>query len=277
MLSELNDVIAQAMRLYTELQELKKAYYPQIKQPQPSFTKKEWKEHKEKGILLFKFQKPVLDEVLCLRLADGICDCIKQHKPELKDQVESVAQILDRVADGFFADFIQNNNRVSATDFSFSSPQEEKLLNFVVGQSLHPSLEKYVSLLPPEVGGDQWQHGHCPVCGVMPNFSYLSRDGKRYLICPFCGQEWYYRNFVCPWCGNDDHQSISFIEVVEMPGYEIYVCDNCRSYIKTYNMERAKKFANRHDDWVLEDVKTLALDLVAQKRGYTCPGKQMMM
>jgi FdhE protein len=271
MLSDLNDVVAQAMQLYTELQEIKKAYVPQVKQAQPSFSKDEWKEHREKGILLFKYQKPVLDEVLCLRLADEICDCIKRNRPELKDLLESIGQIMDRVADGFFSGFMQNNNRVSATDFS--SSQEEKLLNFVVGQALHPSLETYVSLLPQEVGDDQWQHGHCPVCGVMPNFSYLRQeDGKRYLICPFCGQEWYYRNLVCPWCGNDDHKSISYLEVVEMPGYEVYVCDNCHSYLKTYN---AKKAAS-HDDWVLEDVKTLALDLIAQKRGYACPGKQMM-
>jgi FdhE protein len=272
MLFDLDDVVSKAMQLFTELQELKKEYVPQIVQTQPSFSEDQWKDHREKGILLFKFQKPVIDEGLCLRLASDICDCIMRNRSEIKDQVESVRMMMDRVSDGFFLDFLQNDHKVSSTELSFS-PQEEKLINFIVWQALSPFLEKYVSLLPQEVGDDQWQHGHCPVCGVMPNFSYLRQeDGKRYLICPFCGQEWLYRYLACPWCGNDDHKGLSYLEVVELPGYEVYTCDQCHSYLKTYNARKAAS----HDDWALEDVKTLALDLIAQKRGYNCPGKQMM-
>ena len=36
-------------------------------------------------------------------------------------------------------------------------------------------------------------------------------------------------------------------------------------YLKTFNTKKGIG----HDDWVLEDVKTSNLDLIAQKKGYT--------
>lgn len=271
-LSDLNAVVAQALQLFSDLQDLKKVYSQKVVQPQPSFSVEEWKEHRENGLFLFKYHQPVVNNGLCLRLIGDICNCIKRNRPEIKEQVDGVSKFLDGVTDGFFVDFLQGEHKVSPLPSSFS-PEENDLLNFVVRQAVYPFLEKYVSLLHEEVGDDRWQRSYCPVCGEKANISYLHReDGKRYLICPFCGQEWLYRYLVCSWCGNEDHKSIRYFEVAELPGYEVYLCDQCHSYLKTFNARKATS----HDDWVLEDVKTLALDLLAKKEGYEGPGNRLM-
>ncbi len=271
-LSDIDSVVAEALQLFTDLQDLKKVYSQKVMRLEHSFSEEDWKEHRKNGLFLFKYDRPVFNKDLFLQLIRDVCNCIKRNRPEIKEQIKSISKFFDGVTDDFFEDFLLDGHKVSPSPLSFS-PEEQNLLNFVVRQALYPFLEKYVSLLPQEVGDDGWQRNYCPVCGEKANLSYLRQeDGKRYLICPFCGQEWLYRYLACSWCGNEDHKSIRYFEVAELPGYEVYLCEQCHGYLKTFNAKKAVS----HEDWVLEDVKTIALDLLAQQEGYTGPGKRIM-
>lgn len=57
-----------------------------------------------------------------------------------------------------------------------------------------------------------------------------------------------------------------------MKGYEVYVCEKCRGYMKTFNEKKEKK----HDDWLLEDIKTLPLDMLALQEGWSYPGNKTL-
>jgi len=260
-----NTVVKEALQLFTRLQELKKAYYKKINQSPPSFTAEQWEQHNEQGIFLLQFCQPVLDDDICKELVGEICNLLAANKPAKKEQIEKIRDYLCKMSSDFFTEIINQEHQVIDPPSSFSE-EDCALLNIVVRQTLRPFLEKYIDSLPREVGGEKWQRNYCPVCGEKANFSYLRQeDGKRVLICPFCGQEWLYRYLACSWCGNDDHKAISYFEAVEMPGYEVYLCDRCHRYLKTFNTKKGIG----HDDWVLEDVKTINLDLIAQKKGYT--------
>jgi len=259
-----NSVVKEALQLFTSLQELKKAYYNKIDNQHPSFTAEQWQLHDEQGIFLFKFCLPVLDDDICKELVSEICNLLAANKPAKKEQVEKVRECLCNKSSDFFTEIINHEHQVINPPSSFSK-DESALMNIIVRQTLRPFLEKYIESLPREVGGEKWQRNYCPVCGEKASFSYLRQeDGKRVLICPFCGQEWLYRYLACSWCGNDDHKAISYFEAVEMPGYEVYLCDRCHRYLKTFNTKKGIG----HDDWVLEDVKTINLDLIAQQKGY---------
>ncbi len=263
-MSEVDVVMKQAFQLFADLLELKKVYSLKVVQPVPSFSEDERKQHTENGAVLLKYNLPALDADLCSKLVDNIYGLITKNQPAKKEQVDKIKSFIDGVTVQFYEEFLSAGHLEGFSAEGFSQ-DEQVLFNFIVRQALRPFLEKYVSLLPPEVGDERWQRSYCPVCGEKANLSYLRQeDGKRMLICPFCGKEWLYRFLVCSWCENEDHKNIKYFEVAEVPGYEVFLCEQCHGYLKTFN---AKKAAT-HDEWVLEDVKTVVLDLLARREGY---------
>lgn len=258
------DVVEKSLHLFSVLNTLQQEYLSKIEQHVPAFSEDEWERHLENGEVLLKFIRPCIDVGLYADLAVEICHLIARHRGEKKEEAERVSAFFGRESARLCEDLLQEEDVLSRLAAEFS-PAEQGLAHFVARQALRPFLKKLVSQLPPEVGDLRWQRGYCPVCGEQANLSYLRReDGKRILICPLCGQEWLYRYLACTWCGNEDHKSISYFETREVPGYEVYVCEQCRGYLKTFN----EKKGNGHEDWLLEDVKTLPLDLIACREGY---------
>lgn len=264
-------VVKEALQLFADLQELKNKYINKVGEQKPSFKVEQWQQHNEQGIFLLEFCTPVLDGALCRELVREICTLLAANQPAKREQIKEISDYLIEMNNEFYAEIIKKDHKVDSLPSTFSS-EDCSLIDFIVRHALRPFLEKYVASLPREVGGEKWQRNYCPVCGEKAYFSYLRQeDGKRVLICPFCGQEWLYRYLACSWCGNNDHKTISYFEAVEIPGYEVYLCDKCHSYLKTFN---AKKGVG-HKDWILEDVKTISLDLIAQKEGYKGANSQI--
>jgi FdhE protein len=89
-------------------------------------------------------------------------------------------------------------------------------------------------------------------------------DGKRHLRCSLCDTEWVYKRLACYNCGNEDHDTLSFLMVEEIPGYQIDVCEVCKSYLKV--IEDRTGF---YRDWDMVDVQTVYLDVIARQKGYS--------
>jgi formate dehydrogenase accessory protein FdhE len=136
-------------------------------------------------------------------------------------------------------------------------------------------LELYAQKLKPMVDQENWLKGICPVCGNFPIMERLRReDGKRMLWCGFCGTQWHHKRIMCPFCGNEDHNSLRYFFTEgdssshENP-FRVDVCDKCKRYIKT--VDERKLPEGEVPDFPLDHIKTIYLDILAQKDGYQSP------
>jgi FdhE protein len=92
----------------------------------------------------------------------------------------------------------------------------------------------------------------------------LGDGGQRSLVCSFCLGEWEFRRIVCPGCGEEDHAKLPVYTAEEFKHVRVECCDSCRNYIKTVDLTR-----NGLADPVVDEIASIALDLWAQKQGYT--------
>ncbi|NPV28680.1 MAG: formate dehydrogenase accessory protein FdhE [Firmicutes bacterium] len=268
-MTELNNIIEGAFNLFAELLALQESYLPKISHFQPSLSQEEVERRLGQGENLLSFYLPLVDLCLCSELQQEICRLVSKHRPEKNFELEKIGAYL-AAHPRVYEDFLKQNR-------SFSPPadlrEETELLDFIVYQTMRPFLQKFALQARSLIQDEQWMRDYCPVCGEKPLLSYLRReDGKRVLVCPLCATEWCYRYLVCTWCGNEEHRSFRYFEVAEITGYEVYVCEKCRGYLKTYN----EKKGTGHDDWVLEDVRTLLLDMIAFREGFTRPGGKIL-
>lgn len=140
-----------------------------------------------------------------------------------------------------------------------------QLVHLAMSPFLRLAAEQYAAELKEMVTN---QHSTCPVCGKHPDFAVLDdrEHGRRYLVCASCRLHWHYRRLGCGYCGNSDHDKLGYLLIENMDGYRIYCCESCKSYLKTFD-QRVSEF-DFEDNLLLENVKTLSLDLLAIERGY---------
>ncbi|MEW6423910.1 MAG: formate dehydrogenase accessory protein FdhE [Bacillota bacterium] len=144
-----------------------------------------------------------------------------------------------------------------------------EMLDFLACHTLRPCLRRYGEALAGELNFDEWGRGSCPVCGGAPTMARISAgDGARKLYCSRCETEWRYKRIGCPYCGNEDAGSLSFLEVAGYEQYRLYLCEACRSYLKTVD-ERKTDGAT---DLFCADLVTARLDRLAADEGYRRAG-----
>lgn len=141
------------------------------------------------------------------------------------------------------------------------------LLAYLGTNLINPFLEQYTDELGDKVDFSNWLSGSCPFCGSEAAFARLRRDdGKRILWCQFCGTEWEYPRIKCPFCSTENHKSLRYFYTEEQSHYRVYLCDECKRYVKTID-ERVTP-EDQKLDLAFESFKTLYLDILAQKDGY---------
>jgi FdhE protein len=140
-----------------------------------------------------------------------------------------------------------------------------EVLKFALATCIRPSVEQQSRRLRHLVDAT-WSGRTCPICGSLPFLSELrAREGKRYLICSFCGHRWPTARLGCAFCGTSAREDLHYFQVEGQRGLRVDLCDACNRYIKTLDTR----------DWVaephplLEDLASLHLDLLAQREGYT--------
>ena len=130
--------------------------------------------------------------------------------------------------------------------------------------AFHPILVRYSERLSPLVNHDSWRQRMCPICGGKPDFSFLDREtGARWLICSRCDADWFFFRLECPFCGNQDQNSLGYL-TDEKELYRLYICEQCRTYIKAIDLRRAEGDVL----FPLERILTLDLDRQASEAGY---------
>lgn len=167
-----------------------------------------------------------------------------------------------------FAAFLRQDQKFFAP-FAERTAEAPLTLPFLAQAALSPSLESVAEKLLAEHHGDRaWEHGHCPVCGRLPLIAELAgKEGARMLTCSFCHACYRVPRIACPFCNERDQAKLPFFTVEEAPGFRVDVCATCKRYIKTIDFRALDRVAVP----LLDDLESLALDMVAAREGYSRP------
>jgi formate dehydrogenase maturation protein FdhE len=117
-----------------------------------------------------------------------------------------------------------------------------------------------------------WSRDYCHVCGALPALAeVLGLERARHLRCARCGASWKTQVLLCAFCGERDHARLGSLVPDGQPGQIAWVetCSTCQGYLKT----RAALRAAAAENVLIEDARTLELDLVATERGYQKPAQ----
>ncbi|MDQ3985757.1 MAG: formate dehydrogenase accessory protein FdhE [Actinomycetota bacterium] len=151
-------------------------------------------------------------------------------------------------------------------DPSLLDPRHEVWIRISGG----PILELAAAGVEP-LSRDEWAGRACPLCGDLAQAAVIVEESggflqgsPRYLVCRRCAGWWAYPRAVCPSCGEDDSRRISSYSPDGQRWVRVDVCDNCRTYVKTFDLREPEA---SEVDPLVDDVATLTLDVWAHERG----------
>jgi FdhE protein len=234
----------------------------------PIKLRKEWKELLAKeGFSLVQKEDFPLDIEASTTLFTRLCQIAKEANPHMAEQVKKIngaiahkridlekllmggvkEQKIEKVADKFGLD--------------------AKVFLFLIQGCTRPSIETGMEQLHSQLDPEIWLKGYCPVCGSLPSLSLLKgEEGKRYLLCSYCGYQWRIDRLICPFCNNKEQEFLHYFCGEGEEAYRIDLCDKCHQYIKTIDYRTLEE-----SDPVLEDLATLHLDILAIQKGHQRP------
>jgi FdhE protein len=144
-----------------------------------------------------------------------------------------------------------------------ASADSAEMIEFLTGAATNLVMRDYAREAAAWFSDEQWLRGICPVCGCHPSFSELTGESRvRNLYCGTCGTRWRFSRIGCPFCEAPIEEQKFFI-LEGSSKYRAYVCDNCKSYLKTVDTHSAQP-----EDLLLENIKTLFLDQLLLNEGY---------
>lgn len=184
------------------------------------------------------------------------------------DRVQEALETEELDAERLFRAYLDEDQDFFAV-WAEKTPTTPKLLFFLAQSTLTPYIRavagQILAVRPLE---SVWEHGHCPVCGSLPYMSILeTREGRRMMQCSFCHSAYRVARIGCVYCGERDAQKLQYFDVEELPGYRVELCNQCRMYTKTADFRQM----DRKSVPMLDDLESLAMDVLAQSRGYVRP------
>ncbi len=139
----------------------------------------------------------------------------------------------------------------------------------VVGQmAALPLLHACARSLARELAPTWWE-GYCPLCGAWPVLAeYTGLERKRQLRCGRCATGWAVPLLRCVFCDETEHENLGYLtpEGGEQTR-RVEVCNTCKGYVKGLTTVRPLAAGAI----LLDDLKTVPLDVAALERGYRRP------
>lgn len=115
-----------------------------------------------------------------------------------------------------------------------------------------------------------WSQRFCHVCGALPALvEVVGLERARHLRCARCGAGWKANVLLCPFCDERDHARLGSLTPDGTQGQICWVetCQTCSCYIKA----RAALRGAAPDHVLIEDARTLELDIATAERGFHKP------
>ncbi len=148
---------------------------------------------------------------------------------------------------------------------------------YLARASVSPLLEAIsssatTSSIPSPLRGEGQGGGaptHCPLCGGLPQLSYLAVSGEllvsgpRYLVCSRCANNWVFSRMTCAGCGETTGTKLPiFQEQERFPHVRVDGCQTCGKYLLTFDLRRDTRAVP-----VVDEIASLPLDLYARDKG----------
>jgi len=208
-----------------------------------------------------------LDIEASIRLFRSLCRIGKAANPHMAGQVEKIREVLGNKKMDLKKLFDGGVKEEKIGQAAVESGLDETIFSFFIQSSIRPSIEAGVEQLRGELDPETWRKGHCPACSSLPSLSLLKgEEGRRYLLCSFCGYQWRTDRLSCPACNNKDRESLEYFCGEGEEAFRIDLCDRCHRYIETIDYRILEE-----SDPCMEDLATLHLDILASNKGYKRP------
>lgn len=210
------------------------------------------------GLPLLSFFQLPIDTARFVGLARKVAQVLTEYDIEMGDRTlpASDAEWISLAQEQFEAG--------QAVEKQEPPDTEASLAQIAADVALKPYLAWAAEQVMPYVEQERWKRGHCPVCGGAPDFATLDAEsGARRLLCSRCNSQWLYRRVGCPFCDTADHTKLAYYPS-EDNVYRLYVCQECRHYLKTLDLRQVKRVVLLP----VERVTTVAMDAAARQEGY---------
>lgn len=199
----------------------------------------------------------------------ALVDFLESNRPITTEAIDSLRKAAKQMDFGNIAAVLLDNDPSYFIEMAEELGLANELLIFTVDHALRPYLRMLAQPYYNQISQDEigfWsQAAFCPFCGSKSHFSRLrEEDGKRFMFCDRCFTEWESRSIYCIHCGNDEPNTINYISVEDDSAYQIYTCEKCKGYLKTYDERQTGKTT----DLFIANIETIYLDMLAQEKGY---------
>jgi len=148
---------------------------------------------------------------------------------------------------------------------AFDLDTDSQALKFVLGQFMKPCIEKQAEMLKPLIQDLQWTKGYCPICGTLPELSFIKGEpAEKWLMCALCGHQWRFAIMMCPFCENLDQEQTELFSIVGREHERAELCHMCNRYMVSIELGK------RPTEHAVEaaSLGMVHLDIVAQGRGF---------
>lgn len=195
---------------------------------------------------------------------------LKENRPEIADILDKMVQNLDQFDFEELAAKILTSEQEPILELAHRIEVPHELLIFALDHALRPYVRVlaspyYEKFLEEDL--PTWKSANtCPFCGTRSHFSRIQMDdSKRLMFCDRCFTEWVVRFLYCVHCGNDEPGTIHYISMENDTAYQVYTCDKCKGYLKSYDEREAGKMT----DLFIANIETIYLDMLAKEKGFT--------
>ena len=258
-----NGTLPQSVEIYAELLRLQIELKARLTVPKPDLTEETVADQLRQGLPLLRFDDLLPHWHLVEDQFQTVINILAEHlagEPGAAQGLRNIASnttLLHQVV----SDWYQGRSLSSiATEECVS----EYLLSAAIQAALRPFLAAHSEVLLKSVKQELWRRKYCPVCGGKPDFAFLDRErGARWLLCSRCDAQWLFQRLECPYCGTQNQDSLAYFTDDEEL-YRLYICEECRSYIKAIDLRRTEAEVLLP----LERIATVDLDRQAEEAGY---------
>lgn len=197
---------------------------------------------------------------------------VERHRPEGAAAIGRCRSALiegSQGAEGFVIAVLQHDTE-TLWDWAWARNLDPQWLYLVSELAARPFLKAFAAVWVDRLDVSRWRATRCPICGRSPNVGVIQGDNFKRLHCPGCSTQWPVRRYGCGWCGADDRGALHFFVVDQWPGWRVETCNRCRRYLKVIDYREPGTWSP-DQDLLVEDARTLTLDVIAQEQGYGKP------
>ncbi|NPV89849.1 MAG: formate dehydrogenase accessory protein FdhE [Firmicutes bacterium] len=203
------------------------------------------------------------------KLYTGFLDFMLEDRSELSADLSLIRTAQSQFDWPSIIEEITNENRSYFTNLANLYQLNPEVLLFTAEHSLRPLIRAFARLYYEswlEIGVKHWNSpASCPFCGSDAHISRIrNEDGRRFMFCERCFTEWEVRYLYCVHCNNDEPGSIRIMNLENDTAHKLYLCEKCKSYMKTYDERQTLQTV----DMYIASVQTIYLDLLAEEKGY---------